>query len=82
MKKKLLALKPYLETVEKLCSRLSKQKIAEVILGLARAVPAEQRPAFLDTIDGLSREHPPVVVREEILKQIEALKGETRERIV
>lgn len=82
MKKKLLALKPYLETVETHCSRLSKQEIAEVILGLARAVPSGQRPAFLDTIDRLSREHPPVVVHEEILKQIEALKGEIRERIV
>ena len=59
MHKNLLVLKLYLESVKKRCSRSSKQELTEIILGLAKEVPAKQRPGFLEAIDRLTREHSP-----------------------
>ena len=76
MNKNLLALKPYLESVKKHCSRLSNEGLTDIILGLAKEVPAKQRIGFLETIDRLSQKQPPVAWDDEILSEIEALKGD------
>ena len=81
MHKNLFVLNLYLESVKKRCSRSSKQELTEIILGLAKEVPAKQRPGFLEAIDRLTREHSPVVVYEQILRRIEALKAEIGQRI-
>jgi hypothetical protein len=60
---------------------LSKEELIDIILGLAKEVTANQRNGFLGTIHQLSRGQPPVMVHEQILKHIEALKGELRNRI-
>jgi len=54
MHKNLLVLKLYLESVKKRCRRSSKQELTEIILGLAKEVPAKQRPGFLEAIDRLT----------------------------
>lgn len=80
MNKTLLALKPYLDSVKKRCSRLSNDELTEIILGQAKEVPAKQRIAFLETIDRLSQKQPVVPLDDEILSMIEALKGDIRKR--
>ena len=81
MNKNLLALKPYLESVKKHCSRLSNEGLTDIILGLAKEVPAKQRIGFLETIDRLSQKQPPVAWDDEILSEIEALKGDIGKRV-
>ncbi|HUV06217.1 MAG TPA: hypothetical protein VMX75_00730, partial [Spirochaetia bacterium] len=81
MKKNLLALKPYLESVKEQCSRLSKDKLTDIVLGLAKEVPANQRIGFLETLERLSQEQPSMIRDEGILEQIEALKGDIRKRM-
>lgn len=73
MNKNLISLKPYLESVKEQCSCLSNEGLTEIILGLAKEIPAKQRAGFLRTIDRLSQEQPPAAWDEEILSQIEAL---------
>ena len=81
MDKNLPALKPYLDSLKQLCSCLSKEDLMELILSLAKEVPAKQRNGFLETIDRLSRERPPLAADEGILEEIEALKEEIGRRI-
>lgn len=56
MGKNLIALKPYLESVDRICSPLPKERLIQILLGLAKEVPAVGRGDFLRTVDRLSRE--------------------------
>jgi len=60
---------------------LSNEGLTDIILGLAKEVPAKQRIGFLETIDRLSQKQPPVAWDDEILSEIEALKGDIGKRV-
>ena len=72
----LLALKPYLDSVECLCRSLSEPKLTGIILGLAKSVPARERRGFLETIEKLSNDLPSESWDEGILERIQAFKAD------
>ena len=75
------ALKPYLESLKEQCGRLSKEKLTEVLLGLAKETPLEGRAGFLETINRLSQAPAPVSWDDGILSEIEELKRDIRARL-
>ena len=81
MNENLLALKPYLESVRKHCSLLSKDELLDIILGLSKEIPAKKRIEYLEKISRLSQKQITVVHSEDILQQIEALREDIKERI-
>jgi hypothetical protein len=76
-----MALKPFLESLNEQCDRLSKKKLTEVLLGLAREIPLKDRAGFLQTIERLSQAPTPASWDEGILSQIQELKRDIRARI-
>ncbi|WP_321494235.1 hypothetical protein [uncultured Desulfobacter sp.] len=48
-----ISLKPYLETIEDFCSRLSREELLELVLALAKDEPASKRMYFLQKLDNL-----------------------------
>jgi len=47
MNKNLISLKPYLESVKEQCSCLSNEGLTEIILGLAKEIPAKTEGGIL-----------------------------------
>ena len=80
MNENLLALKPYLESIEEHCSHLSTEELLEIILGLSKEIPPKKRIDFLAKIESLSQRQMVIVSDEGILEQIEALKEDIEER--
>lgn len=80
---KKMALKPFLETVEKYCSQLSKQQLLETILNIAQMVPQEQRSDFLHRITPTKNQDVEVMQDDEenIIDDICGLREEIEERI-
>jgi len=80
-----IALKPYLETITKDCSELSKQELTEIILGLAKDELTSRRVPFLQKFQSLLPENGSkdtiVADVKTILNDIQALKESIVERI-
>jgi len=86
MKKNKIALKPYLDTIAGYCDTLSTEALANIIIGLAKAVPTAERVNFLEKIESLLPGGPPKPAFdlgpvEEILNEIQALRESIEERI-
>ncbi|WP_457552627.1 hypothetical protein [Desulfobacula sp.] len=80
-----IALKPYLETITKDCSGLSKQELTQIILGLAKDELTSRRVPFLQKFQSLLSENGSkdtiVSDTKTILSDIQALKESIVERI-
>ncbi len=77
MTKKTKALKPYLETIEKDCSGLTKKELLETILNIAKNVPQAKREEFLEQLDNVETPS-----QETITQAIRDLRAEVEERMV
>ena len=75
-----LALKPYLESIREHCGHLTKEELLEIILGLSREIPVKRRGEFLEKITMLSERRVTVVDGDDVLRKIEALEEDIRER--
>jgi len=86
MKKSKIALKPYLDTIDRYCDTLSNEELTDIIIHLAKGVSTLGRVQFLEKIESclpgqksaMAPEADPV---EQILNDIEALKESIEERI-
>ena len=78
---KRISLKPYLESIERHCQKLSREELIDLILGLAREVPSRGRMEFIDRIGELSNRGVRVTWSEDLLPKIQAIKEEIGERI-
>ncbi len=85
MSQKKLALKPYLEAIEKYCTRLSQDELTGVIINLAKEISVGERQNYLDKLHSFSPANKVIPdeqnSRDEIADQIEALKEDIQERV-
>jgi hypothetical protein len=86
MKHSKIALKPYIDAIVAYCESRSKKELTDMIIRLAKDVPADSRMAFLNNIrscpPGESSITPPEgALVEQILNDIEALKESMEDRI-
>ncbi|MFC1849594.1 hypothetical protein ACFL27_05235 [candidate division CSSED10-310 bacterium] len=85
MLKNKLALRPYLEAIEKYCNQLSKNEMTETIINLAKEIPVGEREGFLNILHSFSPTKKAIPdeenVRDKIFDQIEGLKEDMQERI-
>ena len=84
MKSTILALKPYLEAVEKSCQKLSHEELSDVIRTVAQDVAPRERSAFLTRLESRLEPSDEVPVEtdldDELLERIRDLKSEISER--
>jgi hypothetical protein len=77
-----LALKPYLETIEKYCSQQTQPKLLEIILRIAQTIPQNERASFLQKITENEAEKVILVSYEgSLIDDIQKLRKEVDERI-
>jgi len=86
LRTKNIAIKPYLEIIGAYCDKLTNTQLKEVIFNLAKDIPTSERADFLDKIkislpDSHSTKVRKIAHIEKILKNIEALKENIKERI-
>lgn len=76
-RKNRIALKPYLEMIEKDCSQLSRKELIDLILDLAKDEPTSGRMAFLRklkaVLPGKSMGRAPGCDKDKLLEDIQAL---------
>ncbi len=80
-----MALKPYLEAIEQLCSRLSPDELKTLIINIAKETPVRERKDFLKKLYSYSGAGKPPQSRkdakEKIFHRIDAVKEDIQERI-
>ncbi|MDM8541626.1 hypothetical protein QUF90_11120 [Desulfococcaceae bacterium HSG9] len=85
MSQKKMALKPYLEAIEKYCTQLSDNELTNVIISLAKEISVRERQGFLDKLHSFSPAEKAMPdeesIRDTLSDQIEALKEDIQERI-
>ncbi|MBS3809422.1 MAG: hypothetical protein KGY38_04630 [Desulfobacterales bacterium] len=85
MPKNKMALKPYVEAIEQLCSRLSHDELKTLIINIAKETPVRERKDFLEKLYSYSTAAKPPPNRknakEKIFHRIDAVKEEIQERI-
>ena len=86
MKTPKLALKPFMDDVAAFCDTLSPEQLKQLILGLAKTVPAHERADFVETIRSSLRDRheagkPKCIPANDLLPEIHALKEDISSRI-
>lgn len=87
MRKHNLALRPFLEALTDYCRSQTKEELLRIVLSLAKAVAADERSAFLTRVTGSSadpqaRETIRIVDPQDLVRQVDALGQEIKERIL
>ncbi len=82
-----IALKPYLEAIEKYCTGLSREELTATIINFAKEIPVNERQTFLSRLCSFSPLETQFTpdeaesITEDIFNEIEALKEDIKERI-
>lgn len=76
-----ISLRPFLESIKKICADMTRENLADFIIYFAETIPAKERVDFLDNIMSFTDLRKIPDFDETIIDQINDLKDEIKERI-